>query len=249
MFGKRIQQRPHIGISPDCLIASREISLMPKFFGLFLRLLKYLFQITVFSCAAGFLFIVCCNVVVVGSSQNAIYDNPNDLPHNNVGLVLGCSKKLQNGTDNPFFYNRIQAATELFKAGKIDYILVSGGNDNGFYNEARDMQNALMERNIPKEYVYCDYSGFSTFDSVVRTKDVFRQEKFTVISQAFHNPRAVYIARRKGVTVVAFNAEAVPVDLAFYTRLREYLARVKAIFDIYIIERQPIDMTKHNRFG
>lgn len=161
------------------------------------------------------------------------------LPHNHVGLLLGTAKYQPGGGINPYFSYRIDAAVELYEAGKIRYILASGDNEHASYNEPLHMRLALLERGVPNEFIVLDYAGFSTLDSVVRTAEVFGQERFTVISQRFHNERAVYIGTYFGYDVVGYNAADIAPPSGVQTRLREYLARVKAILDLHLVRRAP----------
>ncbi len=172
-------------------------------------------------------------------SQSYVYDRLEDVPFNKVGLLLGTSKKVQNGQPNLYFKYRIRAAAELYNAGKIEYILVSGDNSLKEYNEPIDMKKALMKQGIPDTAIVLDYAGFRTFDSVVRSKKVFGQEKVTVISQRFHNQRAIYIAHQKGLEAVGYNAQDISFSSGLKVQLREKAARVKVFLDLYILHTQP----------
>jgi SanA protein len=128
--------------------------------------------------------------------------------------------------------NRIRAAAELYHAGKIDYILISGDNRYDYYNEPQMMQDDLIELGVPKEKIFLDYAGFRTLDSVVRAKKVFGLKSFTVISQRFHNERALFIAQNHGLHAVGYNAKDVSKNYGFKTNLREKFARVKVVLDL-----------------
>jgi len=91
---------------------------------------------------------------------------------------------------NPFSEKRVAAAAELYRSGKIDYLLVSGDNHVRTYDEATDMKEALTQAGVPPEKIYCDFAGFRTLDSVVRAKEVFGETEITIVSQEFHNRRA-----------------------------------------------------------
>lgn len=97
---------------------------------------------------------------------------------------------------NTYFDNRIRAATDLYKSGKIQYIIVSGDNSTKDYNEPEDMQTALVQQGIPKDKIIPDHAGFRTLDSVIRAKEIFGQTQLVIISQKFHNERAVFLARK-----------------------------------------------------
>lgn len=166
------------------------------------------------------------------------YSSMEELPYNRVGLVLGTSKKVANGRANMYFTNRIAAAAALYQLGKIDYILVSGDNRQVTYNEPRDMLNALLEAGIPRERIVLDYAGFRTLDSIVRCKEVFGQDTYTIISQRFHNERAVFLAHAHGINAIAYNARDVERHNGLKTRIREVFARSKVFIDL-LIEKKP----------
>jgi len=163
-----------------------------------------------------------------------VFSNPANIEKNKVGLVLGTAKYLKSGRLNLYFKYRIDATTKLYKAGKIDFVLVSGDNGNTEYDEPTDFKEALIEKGIPAEKIYLDYAGFRTLDSVVRAKEIFGQEKITIISQQFHNERAIYLAKKKGIEAVGFNAKDVSGRYGLRVRLREYLARTKVFIDILL---------------
>ena len=174
-------------------------------------------------------------------SKDYVYTDINKIPKQKVGLVLGTIKTLKSGGMNPYFRYRIEAAVKLYNAGKIKYIIVSGDNHIKGYDEPTDMLNELVKRGIPENKVFLDYAGFRTLDSVIRCKEVFCQKSYTIISQDFHNRRAVYIGQKRDINVIAFNAD----DVNFGRRnklkekIRETLARVNAIIDIHILIKSP----------
>jgi SanA protein len=180
----------------------------------------------------GIIGIIIINKWVSASTENQLYNDVNAIPHNKVGLVLGTSKHLGGGYINYYYKYRIDAAVALFKAGKIDFILVSGDNRTKSYDETTTMQDDLIAAGIPKEKIFMDYAGFRTLDSILRCKNVFGEENITIISQPFHNQRAVFIANHKGLNAVAFNAADVSKNAGFKTQLREKFARVKMLLDL-----------------
>lgn len=172
-------------------------------------------------------------------SAGNIYNHTDGIPSNNVGLLLGTVKNQQNGQINLYFKYRIEAAAALFKAGKIKHILVSGDNHTKGYDEPEDMRQALIAAGVPDSCITLDYAGFRTLDSVIRCWKVFGQSKFTIISQHFHNERAVFLARHYGLEVAGYDAADVNQHYGFKTRIREYFARVKATLDVYMLDKQP----------
>ncbi|WP_045113902.1 SanA/YdcF family protein [Microscilla marina] len=185
------------------------------------------------------ILIVFCNWRIEQKSSPDLFSKVGQIPANKVGLVLGTSKWLSDGRVNLYFKYRIEAAVALYKAKKIKYILVSGDNRFDYYNEPREMHNALVASGVPSEVIVLDYAGFRTLDSVVRSKKVFGQQAITIISQPFHNKRALFIASNYGMKAVAFNAKDVNLYMGFKTQLREKLARVKVFLDLYVTNKQP----------
>lgn len=162
------------------------------------------------------------------------------LPHKHVGLLLGTCKYMRDKkTINPFWTFRLQAAYAVWKAGKIDKILISGDNGWYGYNEPKDFMDALKVMGVPDSAMVCDFAGFRTHDSVIRCKKVFGQKDIILISQEFHNERALYIAKYYGVHAVGFNAQQVSFRDNIWNSIRESLARVKLHLDIFIFHTQP----------
>jgi len=152
-----------------------------------------------------------------------------------VAIVLGTSPRTANGRTNLFFKYRMDAAAELYHACKIEHFVLSGDNRNENYDEPTKMRLALQERGVPDSAITLDYAGFRTLDSIVRTRSVFDLDKIVIISQAFHNERALFIAQAKGIEAIAYNAQSVPQSYAPKTYMREYLARCKAVLDLYVL--------------
>lgn len=185
-------------------------------------------------CAFAVLAIVgLCNLIVIQSARGRTYSDVEKIPYNKVGLVLGTTPKLSNGNDNYYYKCRMQATADLYFAGKISYIIASGDNHIKEYNEPECMRNSLVALGVPDTVIYLDYAGFRTFDSMVRAKKVFGQNSITVISQHWHNQRAIYVARKQGIDIVGFDAKDAIVRKAYIkNHIREMLAKVKAVIDV-----------------
>ena len=186
-----------------------------------------------------FLGVVFCNLWICGSTHRDIFENVQDVPAHHVGLVLGTSKSLSPSTPNPHFTHRVEAASKLFKSGNVKHLLVSGDNRTPYYNEPRDLRASLIDQGVPAHSITCDFAGLRTLDSVIRAKEVFGQNKLVIISDDFHVPRAVYIAKAKGIDAVGLACSRVPRALSQRSRSREWLARVKALLDLYILDTAP----------
>ena len=178
------------------------------------------------------LFAYFSNLLIINTAKDKTTFKLENLESNTVGLLLGTSKYQAQGGINLYFKYRIDAAVRLYQSGKIKFILVSGDNSTKYYNEPEAFKAELIKRGIPAEKIILDYAGFRTLDSVVRAKEVFGQNKITIISQKFHNERAIYLAEQNGVEAIAYNAKDVSKNYGFKTQVREYLARSKAILDV-----------------
>ena len=186
-----------------------------------------------YSGVALLLLVLLFNYKVKHDVKESMYDNITETPSKKVGLLLGTAKYVKGGWINLYYTHRITAAVELYKAGKIEYILISGDNGRESYDEPTLMKEDLMAAGIPESAIYLDYAGFRTLDSVVRCKIIFGELDILVISQQFHNERAVYIARARGIQAVGYNAQDVNAKYGFKTRIREYLARTKMFLDLW----------------
>ena len=174
-----------------------------------------------------------CNVIVIQSAKGRTYNNVEEIPYNKVGVVLGTVPKLSNGNDNYYYTCRMKATADLYFAGKLSYIIASGDNHIKEYNEPECMRNSLVALGVPDTVIYLDYAGFRTFDSMVRAKIVFGQDSITVISQHWHNQRAIFVARQQDMNAIGFDAKDAIVRKAYFkNHLREMLAKVKAVVDV-----------------
>ena len=160
-----------------------------------------------------------------------------EIPTRQVALVLGTSNKLANGWPNLYYDHRISAAIELWKAKKCQYFIVSGDNGTRGYDEPTDMKNDLMARGVPKNNIYCDYAGFRTLDSMVRARKIFGQSQILVVSQGWHNERAIFLAQHFGLD--AFGYDAPGPNEPYFSGVREVFARVQAALDVTILQKKP----------
>ena len=135
--------------------------------------MKKFFRILLILLCALALVVVICNLRVRNTARGRLYDDVQAIGRQHAALLLGTSARLRNGTPNPYFEYRMDAAAELFRAGKVDCILVSGDNRHASYNEPMAMRKALMERDIPDSLIFLDFAVFRTLDSVVRSCEVF----------------------------------------------------------------------------
>lgn len=176
---------------------------------------------------------------IASASEGRIFEHSADIPVRAPALVLGCSPTFQGGP-NGYFYNRMDTAAELWRAGKATAFIVSGDNSSHAYNEPEWMKQALMERSVPEDRIVCDFAGLRTLDSVVRMKEVFGVSTMIVVSQEFHNERALAIARHEGMDAWAVSAPDVPNRRSrVKSWFRERAARVWMMMDLWLWGRKP----------
>lgn len=183
--------------------------------------------------------VIAANAWVIGFSKPYVYDHLKWVPKRKVALVLGTSPYTSSGAENLLFNYRIKAAAQLLQAGKVEHLLLSGSNPSQYYNEPQLMYKALEHHGVSGSDMTMDFAGLRTLDSVVRANKVFCLESYTVVSQRFHNFRAVFIARHRGIDAVAYSWPHEDAQQPFFTEAREFLARVVAALDVLVLHSRP----------
>ena len=180
--------------------------------------------------------IIGCYVAVSINADGKTYDKVEDIPYNKVGLLLGTSPITRQGGHNYYFDNRIKAAATLYHSGKIKKIIASGGdysNSENGCNELSAMRDSLMARGVPDSVITLDYQGTRTLNSIVNAKTVYGLDSITIISQEYHNERAIWLAEHYGLHAIAYNAFTPDITTKKIKNIsREFLARVKMFIDI-----------------
>ena len=179
-----------------------------------------------------------CNQIVVNNAEGKVFSEIDSIKYNNVGLLLGTTPQARfDRITNYFFIYRIDAAEQLYKAGKIEKILISGDEDSlDGVNETECMKDSLVARGVPASAIVLDGKGYRTISSIINANKVYGLKSFTIISQKFHNERAIYQAEHLGLDiehVQAYNAKIPKSRRAFLTTIREYFARVKMFWDVH----------------
>ena len=190
---------------------------------------------------AGVAFVVACNLAVLVAAAGRVtpMGRAAEAPARRAAVVMGCVPKLRGGWDNPYYTARIEAAAELWRAGKVEAFVVSGDNHVEWDAEPTEMKAALVAAGVPEDRIVCDYAGFRTLDSVVRAKTIFGLDSFLVVSQDFHVRRAIFLGRCRGLDVRGYAARGVPFGrLSSRTIVREPLARIAAVLDV-LLGRRP----------
>jgi SanA protein len=204
--------------------------------GVIRRLAKISFWLVVL----GIAVLIGIDRYIAYASAPYIYTDIAKVPHKRAALLLGTTKYVAKGRKNYFYLYRIEAAAKLWKAHKVDAIVVSGDNGTRYYDETTAMYRDLIRAGVPARYITRDYAGFRTLDSVVRAGMDFGLRDYIIVTQRFHLERAIFIARAKGQQVIGYAAHDIPGTAAAYRmKLRELLARVKAFADLYVLGTMP----------
>jgi SanA protein len=165
--------------------------------------------------------------------QRFVFTSLTEVPTVEVAIVPGAS--VLNGKPSPVLSARADMAIELFETGKVSKILVTGDNSQLTYDEVTPVRRYLTEAGIPADDIFLDHAGFDTYSSMYRAISVFHAQSAIIVTQDFHLPRAMYIARHLGMTAygVVAEGEGTPLDY-----LREVPASDKALWDL-VIHRMP----------
>ncbi|OYU42671.1 MAG: protein SanA, partial [Burkholderiales bacterium PBB4] len=165
------------------------------------RKLRQLIYFCSLLAALALVAITFANLRVSSVSSGKLFVNAEDVPKNDVALLLGTSPIVGNHP-NVFYVERIKATTALWLQGKVRGILISGDNSKPTYNEPDHMKRDLIEAGIPAEFITCDYAGLRTLDSVVRASKIFGLKSVVIVSQEEHVERAIYLATGSNISAV-----------------------------------------------
>lgn len=187
------------------------------------------------------LLIVSCNVGVMWNAKGRSFNDVSNAPTTLSALVLGTSPITPRGIHNGSFDNRIKAASELYKASKVKKLIVSGGNytatERFGCDEPKAMRDSLISNGVSPEDIFMDYEGTTTLRSLAKLKSYYGySDTITIISQGYHNQRALAMADRLGLPAVAFDADVPPSRLyKVKNYARESLARVKMLYSLFLL--------------
>ncbi|WP_262147157.1 SanA/YdcF family protein [Chryseobacterium foetidum] len=195
-----------------------------------MRIIKNIFKFIFLSAEVVILLMALCNAWVFGLTNGRTYTKISKIPPREVALVLGTSPRMRSGVSNPYFTKRMDAAALLYHHGKIKTIIVSGEKSKG-YDEPAAMKNYLIyQEGVPEHIIVEDPKGFNTYKSILRCKNTYKKKNVIIVSQGFHNLRALFFARNNSMNALGFDAQDVSKPESFYrNQSRESLARVAAV--------------------
>lgn len=187
----------------------------------------------------GILLMILANIWVFALTNGRTYTKISKIPPRETALVLGTSPKMKSGLSNPYFTSRMNATALLYHHGKIKKIIVSGEKSAG-YDEPAAMKNFLVyQEGVPENIIIEDPKGFKTQISIKNCLEVYKQNDVIIVSQGFHNLRALFYARNSNMNALGFDAQDVSANQSFYrNQSREFLARVVAVvYYVFNIEQ------------
>lgn len=176
------------------------------------------------------LLMILANVWVVALTNGRTFTKISKVPPRETALVLGTSPRMKSGVSNPYFTKRMDATALLYHHGKIKKIIVSGEKSQG-YDEPFAMKNYLVyQEGVPENIITEDPKGFKTQASINNCKNIYKKNDIIIVSQGFHNLRALFYARNNNMNALGFDAQDVFSNQSFYrNQSREFLARVSAV--------------------
>ncbi len=206
--------------------------------------MKRLFYFIVLSFGVLIIFILTTNIVFYVGTKSYIYNDHTKAPKAEVVLIPGAAI-FPDGTLSSIFRDRADMAIDLYRAGKVSKILVSGDNSTVSHNEVNPVRLYLISKGIPDQDIFLDHAGFDTYSTMYRARDIFGVSSVLITTQSFHLPRAVFIARQLGMKAYGVNADVG--HILFRNYVREVFANEKAVFNIifntkpkYLGEKIPI---------
>ena len=195
----------------------------------YLKTLVYLFFI-------GLIAIISVNVYVQNSTKKNIHHSLKRFPKNDVGIIFGAG--INGDKPSKYLKDRLDAGILLYKAKRINKILLSGDNGSEEYDELTVMKNYCFKHGVDTSKIFIDYAGFDTYSTMYRAKHIFKIKKATLISQKYHLNRAIYIGKHLGIKSVGYSANKGEYSGYEYVTFREYLSIFKSFFDV-LRNREP----------
>lgn len=179
------------------------------------------------------------NLWVLANTARYIESRSQECRPSDVAIVFGTSHWTRSGLKNPHFHARMRTSARLIADQRVSHLLLSGDNRTQAYNEPRAMWRDLHRRGVPAQQMTMDFAGFSTYDTLARARGVFQLDEALLVTQSWHLPRAIFIARALGMSVTGCVAEEERAAGEWRLRVREWVARVATLGDLYVWGRKP----------
>jgi SanA protein len=204
------------------------------------KLPKALWQISVYGLLGLFFITGFLRIGMLNYGERHTYP-PEDVPSAPVALVLGAGLN-RDGSPGLVLRDRVRKAVDLYFAGKVEKLLMSGDNSTKYYDEPSAMKAYAISLGVPSEDIVLDFAGRRTYDSCYRAREIFHLDEMIVVTQNYHLSRALYLCDSMGIQAVGVAADEsiYPRRAYLIWRVREVLASVKAYWDVLISRPTPI---------
>ncbi|SCY83537.1 SanA protein [Flavobacterium anhuiense] len=198
--------------------------------------MKKYFKIALYLAIIGLIAVVSVNYYVKSSTKTKIYYSAKKFPKNDVGIIFGAG--INGNQPSKYLKDRLDAGIMLWKAKRINKILLSGDNGRDEYDELTVMKNYCYNHGVDTTKIFIDYAGFDTYSTMYRAKHIFKIKRSTLISQKYHLNRAIYIGQKLGIKCVGYSANKGEYLGYKYVCFREYGSIFKSFFDV-LRNREP----------
>lgn len=198
--------------------------------------MKKYFKIALYLVIIGLIAVVSVNYYVKSSTKTKIYYSAKKFPKNDVGIIFGAG--INGNQPSKYLKDRLDSGIMLWKAKRINKILLSGDNGRDEYDELTVMKNYCYNHGVDTTKIFIDYAGFDTYSTMYRAKHIFKIKRATLISQKYHLNRAIYIGQKLGIKCVGYSANKGEYLSYKYVCFREYGSIFKSFFDV-LRNREP----------
>lgn len=198
--------------------------------------MKKYFKIAFYLIIIGLIAVISVNYYVKSSTKTKIYYSIKKFPKNDVGIIFGAG--INGNQPSKYLKDRLDAGILLYKAKRINKILLSGDNGRDEYDELTVMKNYCYSHGVDTTKIFVDYAGFDTYSTMYRSKHIFKIKRATLISQEYHLNRAIYIGNQMGIKSAGYSANQGEYLGYKYVCFREYLSIFKSFFDV-LRNREP----------
>jgi|SRR5664280_116141 SanA protein len=202
--------------------------------------LRFLSMVLLVIVLLGLLVLIVPRLITAAYSKGKVYSAAN-VPVRRVAIVFGAGL-WRNGSPTPVLADRVTAAANLYFAGKVEKLLMSGDNRYVEYNEPEAMRKLAIALGVPNDAIVLDYAGRRTYDTCYRAKAIFMVDQAILVTQAFHMPRAIYLCNRLGVDSIGVESDLriYPNSSLLYWNIRELFATTSAMWDVNIGHPLPV---------
>ena len=204
------------------------------------KIIKIMIRLSIYLSLFGFFILALTRIIFLVKASSQTFSKE-DVPGKQVAIVFGAEVK-KDGTPSVVLRDRIETAVELYKLGKVQKLLMSGDNRFVDYNEPESMRRYALALGVPDADIVLDYAGRRTYDTCYRAKEIFGVKSAILVSQRFHLPRALFLCNAFGMNATGVESENYYYlkRLRLFWNVRELLATVQSVLDVYLFKPLPV---------